>query len=134
MNVALMILLQTYIGPASTLLAQSKFTQSGISMTTLLIGAGVLIGIGAVAWVGYQYFNPNVRKHSPKFLFRELCREHKLDFSEKALLGKLAARHQLATTAEVFVTPECFNINDGQAQPALLQQIDDLREKLFGAG
>lgn len=134
MNPSTEIFLQTYLSQASFFLAQSRFSQDGISMTTMLISAGVLIGIAATGWLAYQYLHPNAKKNCPGRLFRALCREHKLDWSEKALLNKLAQRNQLATTAEIFVTPECFDVNEGRAQQALLQKIDELREKLFGMG
>lgn len=131
MTLSTELILTTYLAPAISLIAQSRFAQSGVSMTTLLIGAGVLIGLGAVGWVAYQQFNPKNKKDCPKALFRQLCKAHQLDWSEKALLTKLAQRHQLETPAEIFLTPACFEVGDARANQALLQQIDDLKEKLF---
>ena len=127
------IMLHSYVSQIGYVLADSRYSQNSPSVTTMLIASGVLIGVAGIGWVGFQFWNPQAKKDCPNRLFRDLCRAHNLDWGERALLNKLAQRHQLATPAELFVSPECFDMDDGRAQQSLLQRIDDLRQKLFRA-
>jgi len=65
-------------------------------------------------------------------LFRELCRVHRLDWSSRRLLKRLAAEWEMTSPAFLFIEPERFNAArlpaDWQPKAQLLEQI---RQKLF---
>jgi hypothetical protein len=71
---------------------------------------------------------------SPTELFRELCRAHRLDRSERRLLKRLAAAWGLARPAYLFIEPDYF---DTAGLPVEWQEdshrVASIRERLFGA-
>jgi hypothetical protein len=71
--------------------------------------------------------------NSPRALFRELCRAHRLDSSSKRLLFDLARVHNLDHPARLFIEPERFA--EPNLGPQLNSRRDELRalaERLFG--
>ncbi len=93
-----------------------------------LIGfLGVLILIVVGAWLLSRYLSYRDGRgyHSPKALFRELCRAHGLDGTSRRLLWKLAQSQQLSQPAQIFLEPDCFDIE--KVNGKLREQFDQLR-------
>jgi hypothetical protein len=70
--------------------------------------------------------------NSPPRLFSELCRAHKLTWSNRRLLKQLAAARDLKSAATLFVEPEYFDLTN--LPPALkpsAQELRRLRHNLF---
>jgi hypothetical protein len=69
---------------------------------------------------------------SPPELFRELCRVHRLDWSSRRLLRRLAAEWEMTSPALLFIEPERFNAarlpDDWQPHAPKLER---LRQQLF---
>jgi hypothetical protein len=63
---------------------------------------------------------------TPQGLFLDLCRAHRLKWSERRLLGRLAQSQKLADSACLFLRPECFEI--GRLTVDLRPHLEELRE------
>jgi hypothetical protein len=75
---------------------------------------------------GRQSFN------SPKAMFRELCKAHKLDRKARQLLKQVARWQGLAHPARLFVEPERFEtINLSPQLERRSAELQKLRAKLF---
>jgi hypothetical protein len=69
---------------------------------------------------------------SPRRLFGELCRAHRIGLTDRRLLKQLAGARNLSHPAILFVDPECFETDT--LPPDLKQSAQDihrLRERLF---
>ncbi len=102
-----------------------------------LIVAAVIIAICVTLLLVGRYFRRFERLKSydsPPELFRELCRVHRLDWSTRLLLKRLAAEWEMTSPALLFIEPERFNTSrlpaDWQEKSQRLEQI---REQLFGS-
>jgi hypothetical protein len=103
------------------------------SYEVLLLAAVTLLVIVSVIW---QTISTR-RRHdfhynSPPRLFAELCRAHKLSWSNRRLLKRLAAARGLKTPANLFVEPEYFDMSN--VPPALktsATEIRRIRQQLF---
>jgi hypothetical protein len=72
---------------------------------------------------------------SPRALFQELCRAHRLDFANRQLLKRLARAAGVKQPARLFLEPQRF---EPRNLPKDLQEkwpiIESLRSRLFGQG
>jgi hypothetical protein len=100
-----------------------------------MIVAGVIIAICVTLFLIGRYFRRFERLKSydsPPELFRELCRVHKLDWSTRRLLKRLAAEWEMTSPALLFIEPERFNVSrlpmEWHEETTRLEQ---LREQLF---
>jgi hypothetical protein len=62
---------------------------------------------------------------SPRGLFIELCREHRLKWPQRRLLWRLAQSQKLADPATLFLEPACFEI--GRLTVEMRPQAEELR-------
>ena len=70
--------------------------------------------------------------NSPPRLFSELCRAHKLTWSNRRLLKHLAAVRDLKCASSLFVEPDYFDLtNLPTALKPSAQELRQLRHKLF---
>lgn len=102
-----------------------------------LIVTAVIITICVTLLLVGRYFRRFERLKSydsPPELFRELCRVHRIDWSHRRLLKRLAAEWEMTSPALLFVEPERFNAArlpaDWQEKAVELEQ---LRQQLFGS-
>ena len=71
---------------------------------------------------------------SPRKLFRSLCQAHRLTWSDRCLLRKLARCRGLADASRLFVDPPCFDKTSLRgALHAHADRISELRRRLFGS-
>jgi hypothetical protein len=77
-------------------------------LTSILVIVAFLLSIWLLSrWATQQEKAGSF--HSPRELFRALCRAHQLDRGERKLLRRLARRHQLKQPAALFLEPERFS-------------------------
>ena len=72
-------------------------------------------------------------KNSPRALFRELCRVHRIGWSERRMIKDLAEWQHLDQSAQVFLEPERFDaalLSPGLAEHR--ESLEALRDKIFG--
>jgi hypothetical protein len=99
----------------------------------IFIVTGVLVA-GVLLWqlVTSRAYG-RLPSNSPRGLFRELCRAHRLDRPRRRLLKRLAVARQVSPAALLFVQPECFAAAD---LPGDLDDqaaaIAELEQRLFG--
>ncbi|MGD9634850.1 MAG: hypothetical protein AB7G28_24305 [Pirellulales bacterium] len=101
---------------------------------TMLV-AGVIVGICVILFLISRYYRRFERLKSydsrPE-LFRELCRLHKLDWSSRRLLKRLAAEWEMTSPALLFVEPERFNVARLPMEwHEETDRLEQLRTKLF---
>jgi hypothetical protein len=100
-----------------------------------LVVAGALIAVCLTLLLVGRFFRrfEGLKSYdSPPELFRELCRVHRLDWSSRRLLRRLAAEWEMTSPALLFVEPERFNaarLPEDWQQHA--QHLERLRQKLF---
>lgn len=69
---------------------------------------------------------------SPRGLFNELCRAHRLKWSQRRLLWRLAKSQNLPNPAALFLTPDCFTIGrlTAEIRPHA-EELHKLSERIF---
>lgn len=103
--------------------------------TLMVTGALVAICL-ALLLIGrhFRRFERLKSYDSPPELFRELCRVHRLDWSSRRLLKRLAAEWEMASPALLFIEPERFNAARLPADwHSKSHQLEQLRQHLFEA-
>jgi hypothetical protein len=95
--------------------------------------AALLVAMAVIAYRSSRRRNEEFTHDSPRHLFRELCRAHRLPLASRRLLKRLAAAHGVSDPAILFVNSTHF---DAASLPASLQpsanQVKMLRNQLFG--
>jgi hypothetical protein len=87
------------------------------------------------AWLASRYVrHRSGESNSPRALFDQLCRAHRLDWAARRLLSQLARWRGLSTPASLFVEPEHFDTATlDEALRARREELRSLRDKIFGA-
>jgi hypothetical protein len=102
---------------------------------TLIVG-GIILAIAVTLILIGRYvrrFERMKSYNSPPELFRELCRLHRLDWSSRHLLKRLAAEWEMTSPALLFIEPERFNVARlPEEWQDKTPQLEQLRHKLFG--
>ena len=106
---------------------------SFVSYEVLILASVTLLVIITIVW---QTISRRRRRDfaydSPPRLFADLCRAHKLNWSNRRLLKHLAAARGLKCPATLFVEPDYFDMTN---VPAALKpsaaELRQLRHKLF---
>jgi hypothetical protein len=99
-----------------------------IFIVTAILVAGVVLWQFAMSRA-----NGRLPSNSPRGLFRELCRAHRLDHSGRRLLKRLAAARGVSPPALIFLQPESFSaigLPDDLLDQA--QALGQLELRLFG--
>ena len=105
-----------------------------ISVEVIVLAAATLLVIATVIW---QTVSRRRRRDfhydSPPALFADLCRAHKLSWSNRRLLKQLAAARGLKCQAALFVEPEHFDMtNVPKSLKQHANEVRQLRQTLFG--
>ena len=96
---------------------------------------GLAVVIGSVVLIVRTATTRGARRTiaSPRRLFRSLCQVHRLNWSDRRLLRRLARARGLADANQLFIDPRCF---DAEASRGPLHahagRIAELRQQLFG--
>ena len=100
-----------------------------------VVVAGILVAICVTLLLVGRFARrfENLKSYdSPPELFRELCRVHRLNWSSRRLLKRLAADWQMPIAASVFVEPERFNTARLPAEwEQRTEQVERIRSQLF---
>jgi hypothetical protein len=99
----------------------------------LIISSLTLLVVIAIVWrTASQRRRRDFEYNSPPRLFSELCRAHKLTWSNRRLLKQLAAARDLKCAATLFVEPDYFDLTNlpSELKPAA-HELRQLRHKLF---
>jgi hypothetical protein len=99
----------------------------------LILAAVTLLVIGTIVWQSISRRRRRDFEYDrPPRLFADLCRAHKLNWSNRRLLKQLAAARGLKCPASLFVEPEYFDMTN---VPAALKpsagELRQLRHQLF---
>jgi hypothetical protein len=102
---------------------------------SVLIGAlALLLVIVVTSYVVAKRKRSEFLCNSPKRLFHDLCRAHRLHMRNRHLLKKLAAGRGVENPAELFVDPKYFDSADlPQGLQSAAHQLRQLRHTLFEA-
>ena len=104
-----------------------------VSYELLILSAVTLLVIVTIAWqIIAQRRKRDFLYNSEPRLFAELCRAHKLSWSNRRLLKQLAAARGLKSSVALFVEPEYFEMaNVPPALRASATELRQLRRRLF---
>lgn len=99
----------------------------------LILAAATLLVIVTIVWqVIFRRRRRDFDYDRPPRLFADLCRAHKLNWSNRRLLKHLAAARGLKFPAMLFVEPEHFDMtNVPSALKASAAELRQLCHKLF---
>lgn len=135
MSVYLQTLLLVAAGDRTRQVMQAFRTTKGetppeVAWFALMLAATSLLVLMAVTFCVQTYLRR--RNASPRGLFLELCRAHRLTWPQRRLLWQLAESQNLAHPASVFVDPVCFEVGrltvEVRPHAAELRQLS---ERLF---
>ena len=89
--------------------------------------------VAGAIWLLTRFLGrPTQPFRSPKRLFQELCRAHKLDHASVRLLLQLAAANKIRDAAKLFIKPELFDSESVRKHlPNSAEQLTQLRGQLF---
>jgi hypothetical protein len=107
----------------------------GTAEWSVLIGAlSLLLAIVVTSYVLAKRKRSEFLHNSPKRLFHDLCRAHRLHIRNRRLLKKLAAARGVENAAELFVDPKYFDAADlPQGLQSTAAELRQLRHALFNA-
>jgi hypothetical protein len=103
------------------------------SYEVLILAAVTLFVIVAIVWQTIsRRRSRDFHYDSPPRLFADLCRAHKLNWSNRRLLKHLAAARGLKSPATLFVEPDYFDATNAlSVLKASASELRQLRHKLF---
>jgi hypothetical protein len=105
-------------------------TPPEVAWFALILAAASLLVLMAVTFFVQAYLRR--RNASPRGLFLELCRAHRLRWPQRRLLWQLAESQKLADPATVFLDPACFEVGrlTVEIRPHAME-LRQLCERLF---
>lgn len=109
--------------------------QTHLGASERMTGLLVLVAILLVFWLAARFMDRPRRSrpvNRPRRLFLELCRAHRLRWSERWLLWRIARRNRLREPARLFVSPELLKARSGAPEPEA-RLLESLAARLFGA-
>jgi hypothetical protein len=109
--------------------------QTHLETSQRMTGLLVLVAILLAFWLAARFMDRPRRArvtHRPRGLFFELCRAHRLKWSDRWLLWRVARRHRLGQPAVVFLSPELLKPRADTAA-AEVRRLESLAQRLFGA-
>ena len=115
-----------------------RFQRGGSRLETgdLLVLLVVLVAVTAAVWLLSWYLNYREKRghDSPRRLFHELCRAHRIGWSDRHLLRQLARWHRLPCPSLLFLDPQRFDLEQaGPAFSARSGRLVALRDRLFAS-
>ncbi|MFV1964785.1 MAG: hypothetical protein ACC628_05140 [Pirellulaceae bacterium] len=113
------------------------FQRGGSTLETedLLVLFGVLCVLVVVVWLFSRYLALHEKqgRNSPRRIFRELCRAHRLGWADRQLMRQLARWHRLPSPSLLFLDAPRFEVRAlGPAFARRARQLTAIRERLFG--
>jgi hypothetical protein len=113
--------------------AIKKDTATREAWIGLIVFMAVLTGLARLT-IFSQWRQRQRKIFSPRKLFFEICRAHRLSWPERRLLWRLARSQKLEDPASLFLTPECFDISRLTVDVrAHAEELRRLRDRLFAA-
>ncbi len=110
-----------------------RFREGGANFATwqvvLLILIGLLLAVG-VWWVARRLQRRDRGYSSPRQLFLELCKLHKIQNPQRQLLWSLARKRKLTHPGRMFVEPNLLEQLPPDFQPHA-DELQQLRQRLF---
>ncbi len=112
-----------------------RFRQgSGIDFHQVVLLLALLAVVVGVIWLLSRHIQRKEAAgyNQPRALFRELCRAHELDWSDRRLLLQVAHLQRITNPTWLFVQPELWNVD--RLEGGLESQrarVAALRDKLF---
>jgi hypothetical protein len=98
----------------------------------LIGGVTLLLAILGTSYVLAKRKGCEFLRNSPKGLFHDLCRAHRLHTRNRRLLKQLAAARGVPNPAELFVEPKYFDAADlPQSLQSASSELRQLRHALF---
>lgn len=105
---------------------------SGDVMTALLIFSGIAVALWILSRIQY-YHTSQASYHSPLMLLLSLCKAHRLAWSQRWLLWRVARQQGLQDPARLFVEPERLDpANVGPVLRLRASQLEAIRRRVFG--
>jgi hypothetical protein len=125
--------------PWSQIASRVRHDSAGIypHLHDWLLPLAVVACAGFAVWLLARQAQRLLRRwlhNHPGQLFGQLCRAHRLDWTQRRLLRRLAKSHGMAHPVRLFLEPERFTsaASNPELQP-FLDPLDRLRRKLFCA-
>ncbi len=101
----------------------------------LVIGLLILGGIALAVWIlsyALKFQEQRRSRPSPLRLFLSLCKAHRLRWSQRWLLWRVARAQQLRDPARLFLEPEMLEAtNLGRSFEIRRAQLNQIRHRLF---
>jgi hypothetical protein len=100
---------------------------------TILASLAVILALGLLVshWISRRR-QKEFWCDSSSQLFRELCRAHRLDRTNRRLMQKLASARGVGSAAELFVEPDNFDAaNLSKVLDSSANELRQLRHELF---
>ena len=108
--------------------------QGAFDVKDLAVILGVLAILALVAWIAIQCAIL-IQKHkqkSPVAMFVMLCQAHRIEWTSRWLLWKLAQAHQLQQPAQLFIKPRLFDAQLlGRLPPDHRRRLERMRDRIF---
>ena len=102
----------------------------------LVIGLLILGGIALAVWIlsyALKFQEQRRSRPGPLRLFLSLCKAHRLRWSQRWLLWRVARARQLRDPARLFLEPEMLETADlGRSFETRQAQLNRIRHRLFG--
>jgi len=112
-----------------------KGRRTQINMDDVVIGLVIVLCIAVAIWLLGRLTNVLDKRTSfrgPRRLFLSLCKAHRLRWTDRWLLWRLAAAQKLREPARLFLEPKLFDpARLSTLTPARASQLIELRNTLF---
>ncbi len=105
---------------------------SGTILFVLLV-LGLVLLAGVAIWL-FEWWRVKWSCKSRYYLFYELCRSHKLSWSQAWTIRRVARQCGLGHPVSLFVIPEVIEhtIRQQQSNPGKAKKLNQLHKKIFG--
>ena len=111
-----------------------RHQSGGFDMKDLIVILGVLAVLALVTWLAIHcaILIRHHKRHSPFALFLTLCRAHRIDWSSRWLLWRLAQAHGLPQPAQLFIEPRLFDVQFlGHLPSHHRRQLEKVSARIF---
>lgn len=115
-------------------IAAANLHGTGLRTIIALAAAGSMVVTAALSYY-FLVYRPKHFAHSPRGLFRQLCRIHQLNGSQCGLLEKLATASKVVHPAILFLDAHAWSVIDDKGSEGLSEKqkaaLIKLRPMLF---
>lgn len=110
---------------------EARFSASD-AVVLLLFVAALAVGFWILSRVLAKQDRPRRTYNSPRRLFHDLARAHRLTRSQKSLLSELAASAGIEPAARIFIEPLAFEASGRNSRlQRRAEEISELQRRLF---